>query len=293
MRCWIKHYIDIIICCYNIFNRNRHDIAAVKNTGMTPPSYTARNNLISPNGINHRFDVHGCGYTDSWGCPDMYAKDDSGPENVAGTTINIFNNYFLPMVYPKSHSVVIRGIPADMANIVGNYFPNDYMNEPDYPVRQTLMWGENVNGTCKPIDTSFEWNLATDGGGTDPISSGECVYNGILQVEPNHINFLDNHIGQQIFIRQINWDYNGSNQSQSIVGPEVKYSPSYINQFEYGDFNNDGRTDILCNSYISWSGMTDWEYTTDNYTIDPNHIIDFNGDGNEDEISIVSDSSIW
>lgn len=277
---------------YNIFNHNRHDIAGVKNTNMTPPSYTAQFNLVGPDGISHRFDMHGCGYTDAWGCPDMYEKDDAGSENLAGRTINILNNYFLSMNSPQYHSVVIRGIPEDIANITDNYFPDEFMVLPDYPVRQTLMWGDAVDGECKPIDTSFEWNLATGGGGTDPLSNGDCVYNGILQIEPNHINFVNNYIGNPIFIRLINWDYNSS-QNWVIVGPEVRFELSDINSFEFDDLNNDGRTDIYYQNYVSWSGVTEWEYTTENYNIDPNHVIDFNGDGKEDRLSITNDNSIW
>ncbi len=281
------------VASYNIFNKNRHDIAGIKNTNMEPPSYTAQSNLIGPDGYSHRFDMHGCGYTDLWGCPDMYTKDDSSPENLAGRTLNILNNYFLPMNAPKWHSVVIRGIPEDMANIIGNYFPNDYMSSPDYPVRQTLMWGDPVNSVCKPIDTSYEWNLATGGGGTNPTVNGECVYNGILQVEPNHINLIGNVVGHPIYIRQINWNAQSSTQIWKVVGPEIKYTSSDVASFAYGDFNNDGRTDILYQNYISWSGLTDWELKTANYTINPNHKKDFNGDGLEDSIRIVHPSIIW
>jgi hypothetical protein len=276
---------------YNIFNRNRHDIAGVKNTNMEPPSYTAKYNLIGPDGISHRFDMHGCGYTDSWGCPDMYTKDDSGPENLAGGTINILNNYFLPMKSPKYHSVVIRGIPRDIANITGNYFPNDYASGPDYPVRQTLMWGDTVNSECKPIDTSYEWNVVSPYNDTRPTASGECVYNGILQVEPNHINFVNNIIGQTIYIRQINWG--GDSAGYVIVGPEIKFTGSDANSFNYGDFNNDGRTDILNQGFVSWSGLTEWEAATESYNTNPTHFVDFNGDGVEDSIQIVLPNTIW
>ena len=277
------------IISYNIFNRNRHDIAGVRNTNMTPPSYTAQNNLIGPDGISHRFDMHGCGYTDLYGCPDMYSKDNAGQENLAGRTINILNNYFLPMNYPRYHSVVIRGIPEDIANITGNYFPNDYMVEPDYPVRQTLIWSDALNGECKPIDTSYEWNLATGGGGTDPLPSGECVYNGILQIEPNHINFVDNYIGNPIYIRQIDWG--GDSAGFAIVAPEIRFSDT--DTFEYGDFNSDGRTDIINQGYISYSGLTEWEAFTPNYSADANHLIDFNGDGKEDSIRLVPPADLW
>ncbi|NHZ84755.1 MAG: hypothetical protein GWP19_02620 [Planctomycetia bacterium] len=281
------------IISYNIFNRNRHDIAGVKNTNMEPPSYTAQYNLIGPDAISHRFDMHGCGYTDLWGCPDMYAKDDAGPDNLAGGTINILNNYFIPMNYPKYHSVVIRGIPRDVANISGNYFPNDYMSEPDYPVRQTLMWGDPINSECKPIDSSYEWNLTPPFDSRNSTANGECVYNGILQVEPNHINFVDNIIGQPVYLRVINWDVQSSNQVLKVVGPEVRFTNQDISSFAYGDFNNDGRTDILYQDYVSWSGLTEWEVHTEYHSIDPNHIIDFNGDGIEDKLNIVYPNTIW
>lgn len=287
-----RNKTDTIIS-YNIFNHNRHDVAGIKNTNMEPPSYTVQYNLIGPDAVSHRFDMHGCGYTDSWGCPDMYTKDNAGPENLAGETINILNNYLLPMNSPKYHSVVIRGIPRDMANIIGNYFPNDYNSAPDYPVRQTLMWGESVNSECKQIDTSYEWNLVSPYNDTRPTANGECVYNGILQEEPNHINIVDNIIGYPIFIRVINWDIQSGSQGWKVVGPEIKYSESDVSSFAYGDFNNDGRTDILYQNYISWSGVTEWEAVTESYTTNSNHFVDFNGDAIEDEFNIVHPNTIW
>lgn len=285
-----RNKTDTIIS-YNIFNRNRHDVAGVKNTNMHPPSYTAQYNLFGPDAISHRLDMHGCGYTDLWGCPDMYSKDDAGPENLAGESINILNNYFLPMNSPKRHSVVIRGIPRDMANIIGNYFPNDFNSAPDYPVRQTLMWGVPVDSECKPIDTSYEWNSA---GGTNPLSNGDCAYNGILQMEPNHINLIENIVGDtNIYIRQINWDIQSDNQVWKVVGPEIKFTESDVSSFAYGDFNNDGRTDILNQGFVSWSGLTEWETATESYNTSPNHFVDFNGDGIEDSLQIVLPNTIW
>jgi hypothetical protein len=155
------------------------------------------------------------------------------------------------------------------------------------------MWGDPINGECKPIGTSYEWNLATGAGGTDPLSNGDCVYNGILQIEPNHINLVDNIIGHAIYIRVINWDYQSSNQAWKIVGPEIKFTNLDVSSFAYGDFNNDGRTDILCQDYISWSGLTEWEPITDQYNIDSNHVIDFNSDGVEDRLNIVYPMTIW
>ncbi len=285
-----RNKTDTIIS-YNIFNRNRHDIAAIKNTIADPPSYTARSNLVGPDGLQHRFDMHGCGYTDR-GCPDMFAKDDASPENLAGRTINIINNYFLPMNSTKRHSFVIRGIPEDMANIIGNYFPNDF-SEPDFAVHQTLMWADPSDSSCKPIDTSYEWNLATGAGGTDKLNNGSCYYAGKLQLEPNHINLVGNVIGHPIYIRVINWDVQSSNQVWKIVGPEIKFTNLDVSSFAYGDFNNDGRTDILYQDNISWSGLTEWEAITDQYNVDSNHIIDFNGDGVEDRLNIVHPTTIW
>ena len=193
---------------------------------------------------------------------------------------------------PEWHSVVIRGIPQDMANIIGNYFPyNYYAIEPDYPVRQTLMWGSPVDLLCKPIDTSYEWNSAGD---RNPLYNGSCMYNGILQKEPNHINLEGNIIGHTILIRVINWDIQNDDQIRKvIVAPEVKFTDSDINSFTYGDFNNDGRTDILYQGFISWSGLTEWEVHTEYHSLDINHLVDFNGDGIEDKMEIVNPSTLW
>jgi len=123
--------------------------------------------------------------------------------------------------------------------------------------------------------------------------NGQCNYNGILQIEPNHINLVDNIIGHPIFIRVINWDTQSSNQVWKIVGPEIKFTDLDVSSFVYGDFNNDGRTDILYQGYISWSGLTEWQKHTEYNYIDISHIIDFNGDGIEDKLQIVHPNTIW
>jgi len=67
----------------------------------------------------------------------------------------------------------------------------------------------------------------------------------------------------------------------------------YKELFQFGDYNGDGRTDILYEGKVSWSGLTDWQVDNEYHYIDSNHLIDFNGDGFEDTIQIVHPTSIW
>ena len=101
-----------------------------------------------------------------------------------------------------------------------------------------------------------------DDGWMDIYISNDFLSNDILYINQQDGTFR-NEIAE--FIRE---------QSYNGMGNDI------------GDFNNDGRTDIYYQGYISWSGLTEWETTTDNYDIDSNHTIDFNGDGIEDKFDI-------
>ncbi|NQV35610.1 MAG: hypothetical protein HQ515_23145 [Phycisphaeraceae bacterium] len=87
---------------YNAFNWNRHSIAA---TGRPGCSYVARHNVQSGVSLSHCFDMHG-------------GRDRGDGTNVAGTTIEIYNNTFrAPQI-----SVVIRGVPQETCEIHHNWF---------------------------------------------------------------------------------------------------------------------------------------------------------------------------
>ena len=116
-----------------------------------------------------------------------------------------------------------------------------------------------------------------------------CFYWGDFHVQSNHMNVHSNDYSTDIYIRQIDWG--GDSEEYVIVAPEIRYFDT--STFEYGDFNGDGRTDILNQGYILWSGLTEWELDTEYHYINPNHVIDFNGDGLEDFIRIVHPTILW
>lgn len=270
-----QQYHTNTVITYNIFNNNRHSIAA---SGETNSSYTAIFNLVLPFGTSHRFDMHG--FRDLFkaepdsldSCPN-YCE----PCNYAGNEITIINNSFLMRCGFTGFSIKIRGIPKGMANINNNYFGGDQT----FAVRQ-LLKVDTIDG-----DGCLDSNPCASRSG--PSSSNNCYYWSYLDIESNHMNVHSNNYNSIIYLRQIDWG--GDSEEYLIVAPEVKYFDT--GTFEYGDFNKDGRTDILNQGYVSWSGLTEWELDTEYHYINPNHVIDFNGDGLEDTIRIIHPTTLW
>ena len=87
---------------HNLFNRNRHSIAA---TGRPGSSYVARHNVEIGVSLSHCFDMHG-------------GRDRRDGTNVAGTSIEIYNNTFCAPQTP----VVIRGVPQEKCEVHHNWF---------------------------------------------------------------------------------------------------------------------------------------------------------------------------
>jgi hypothetical protein len=88
---------------YNLFNWNRHSIAG---TGRPGNSYVARHNLELGVSLSHCFDMHG-------------GRDRKDGTNIAGTSIEIYNNTFRARQTP----VVIRGVPEEKCEVHHNWFP--------------------------------------------------------------------------------------------------------------------------------------------------------------------------
>lgn len=87
---------------YNLFNWNRHSIAG---TGRPGNSYVARHNVELGVSLSHCFDMHG-------------GRDRKDGTNIAGTSIEIYNNTFRAQQTP----VVIRGVPEDKCEVHHNWF---------------------------------------------------------------------------------------------------------------------------------------------------------------------------
>jgi len=87
---------------YNLFNFNRHSIAG---TGRPGNSYVARHNIELGVSLSHCFDMHG-------------GRDRKDGTNIAGTSIDIYNNTFGAEQTP----VVIRGEPEEKCEVHHNWF---------------------------------------------------------------------------------------------------------------------------------------------------------------------------
>ncbi|WP_339901204.1 right-handed parallel beta-helix repeat-containing protein [uncultured Cyclobacterium sp.] len=98
----VSHGAASSITEYNLFNENRHSIAG---TGISGCGYIARHNVEMGISLSHCFDMHG-------------GRDRKDGSDIAGTTIEIYNNTF----YAPQTPVVIRGIPEDKCDIFQNWF---------------------------------------------------------------------------------------------------------------------------------------------------------------------------
>ena len=98
----ISHAASSSLVEHNLFNENRHSIAG---TGISGCGYIARNNVEKGISLSHCFDMHG-------------GRDRKDSTDIAGTTIEIYNNTF----YAPQRAVVIRGIPEDKCDIHHNWF---------------------------------------------------------------------------------------------------------------------------------------------------------------------------
>ena len=87
---------------HNLFNWNRHSIAG---TGRPGNSYVARHNVELGTSLSHCFDMHG-------------GRDRKDGTNIAGTSIDIYNNTFRAPQTP----VVIRGVPEEKCEVHHNWF---------------------------------------------------------------------------------------------------------------------------------------------------------------------------
>jgi hypothetical protein len=87
---------------YNRFDWNRHSLAG---TGRPGCSYVARNNVELGELLSHCFDMHG-------------GRDRKDGTDIAGTTIEIYNNTFRA----PQPAAVIRGVPEEKCDVNHNWF---------------------------------------------------------------------------------------------------------------------------------------------------------------------------
>ncbi len=99
----VSHNTASSLIEFNLFNWNRHSIAA---TGRPGSSYVARYNVEKGVSLSHCFDMHG-------------GRDRKDGTDIAGTSIEIYNNTFRASKTP----VVIRGVPQEKCEVHHNWFP--------------------------------------------------------------------------------------------------------------------------------------------------------------------------
>lgn len=97
----VSHNESSSLIEFNQFNENRHSLAG---TGKPSCGYIARNNVDLGISLSHVFDMHG-------------GRDRKDNTNIAGTTMEIYNNTF----YSTQKAVVIRGVPQDKCDVHHNW----------------------------------------------------------------------------------------------------------------------------------------------------------------------------
>lgn len=126
----VSHDIASSLIEYNLFNENRHSIAG---TGREGCSYIARHNVELGISLSHCFDMHG-------------GRDRKDNTDIAGTSIEIYNNTF----WPSQFSVVIRGVPSERCEVHHNWFPKHLSAEQAVRAAAKTSVINNVYGE-KPI----------------------------------------------------------------------------------------------------------------------------------------------
>jgi len=128
------------VISYNLFNWNRHGIAA---TGRPGTSYTARHNVLLENANGHLLDMHG-------------GRDREDGTDIAGTRIRLINN---TIVNTQDEGIVIRGMPEKQAIVRNNWFHRADVGRPAVISEGNTQVADNVYGTPpkrKSEDYRFE-----------------------------------------------------------------------------------------------------------------------------------------
>lgn len=99
----VSHNAASSIIEHNLFEANRHSIAG---TGVPGSGYIARHNVVLGTSLSHCFDMHG-------------GRDRKDNTNVAGSSIEIYNNTF----WPPEKAIGIRGEPEGYCKVYQNWFP--------------------------------------------------------------------------------------------------------------------------------------------------------------------------
>lgn len=123
---------EALIEC-NVFNYNRHSIAA---TGTPGNSYEASNNVEVEFSLSHCFDMHG-------------GSDRQDGTDIAGTWMKIHHNYFGSIAKP----VRIRGLPEQEAVIHHNWFPHHLSG--GQPETGNLRTAVDTPGRTRVFDNAF------------------------------------------------------------------------------------------------------------------------------------------
>lgn len=113
---------------YNLFDANRHSIAA---TGQPGDAYEARHNVELYVARSFPFDMHG-------------GRDRGDGTDIAGDWVRIHNNQFRAT---DQRAIGIRGVPQEPSTVRNNWF---YHGEPGGNVMMPWPCGEDTNITFEP-----------------------------------------------------------------------------------------------------------------------------------------------
>lgn len=114
---------------HNLFNYNRHSIAA---TGRPGSGYEAHDNVELGVSLSHCFDMHG-------------GADREDGTQIAGDWMKVHRNTFLPRA---ARAVVVRGVPTKEAEIHHNWFAQKSPTETVIGFEKIRTW-QNACGTVR------------------------------------------------------------------------------------------------------------------------------------------------
>ncbi|MCA9581485.1 MAG: VCBS repeat-containing protein [Myxococcales bacterium] len=281
-----KNTTTNVLIDYNIFNANRHAVAA---SGYTGQEYEARFNVVLGEANGHVFDMHGEYEHGLW-------------SYTAGSYVNVHHNTILTTNAPVRsgdptsgmpiRGVVVRGVPKYRALVENNCFTRsdsstfahqEHGRTPIRPMKNMYVrnnrGGKSLN-SCGAMGDGPRWCVsragknrwATVSPGAYPLA--ETVWG----------DFDGDGKADALRARGDGWllSSGGNGRWQPAMGSKTR---AY--DLKVGDFNGDGKDDVFTvwggAFRVSYGAKTGWKrLASTGHSVHSLQLADFNGDGKAD-----------
>ena len=250
----------------NVFDFNRH---AIKGSGASGVGYRADRNLVLRGGGVHGTlfnpNTHQFDVHGDANCPDIPGNQHTWNCGNAGDQFWFTNNAFQ---YTNDLAIKLRGVPRIQANITGNVFAHDSLGD---AVGTKSSVHINMSGNTADVDTYGQYGVCDfDGDGKDDL-------------------FLATGVSW--------WYASGGRMNWTYLGPNSER----LHQVGLGDFNGDGRCDVVARNAgsglleIASGGRTAWTALPGNVSVPFEELRfgDFDGDKVTDIFRRLPNGEWW